>query len=126
MPDDLDKGIVAEALDQCTVDFERGLNSHGSPTFTVPRESVDGLRRQLTPNFHRRLVTEKRRWHGSDGDGRRVTRIAFYLGAIAAFHAEGDAVPDVTQEHVERAFDYVQEHCQKEDEDVDIRGIYCD
>ena len=122
MTDDLDQGIVAEALDQCTVDFERGLNSHGSPTFTVPQEIVDGLRSQLTRNFHRNLVEDGRKWHGSDGDGRRVTRMAFYLGAIAAFHAEGDAVPDVTKEHVDEAFRYVREHC----EDVAIRGIYCD
>ena len=122
MTDDLDQGVVAEALDQCTVDFERGLNSHGSPTFSVPREIVDGLRSQLTRNFHRNLVEDGRKWHGSDGDGRRVTRMAFYLGAISAFHAEGDAVPDVTQAHVDEAFRYVREHC----EDVAIRGIYCD
>ena len=122
MTDDLDQKIVAEALDQCVVDFERGLNSHGSPTFSVPTNPVERLREKLTPNFYRNLVTEGRPWHGSGGDGRRVTRMAFYLGAIAAFHAEGDGVREVTQKHVDDAFTYVMQHCQ----DLAIEGIYCD
>ena len=122
MTDDLGRKIVAEALDQCEVDFERGLNSHGSPTFSAPRTIIEDLRRQLEPNFRKNLVTGGRKWHGPDGDGRRVTRMAFYLGAIAAFHAEGDRVRDVTKKHVDDAFAYVREHCQE----VVIRGIYCD
>ena len=122
MADERDQGIVAEALDQCVVDFERGLNAHGAPTYSVPQEVVERLREELTPKFYENLVTGGRPWHGSGGDGRRVTRMAFYLGAIAAFHAEGDAMASVTEKHIDDAFAYVREHC----EEVVIRGIYCD
>ena len=122
MADERERDIVAEALDQCVVDFERGLNAHGSPTYSVAQEVVERLRKKLTPKFHENLVEQKRTWHGPRGDGRRLTRMAFYLGAIAAFHADGDAMACVTQKHVEDAFGYVREHCNE----VEITGIYCD
>ena len=129
-----DVGIVAEALDQCTEDFKRGLNSHGSPTVRVPDEIVAGLRERLSQYFHKNLVTDERTWHGSDGDSGRVTRMAFYLGAVAAFRAYADdpvhgPEPEVAQKHVDAAFSYVREHCAGPAESRpanDIRWIYCD
>ena len=127
-------GIVAEALHQCEEDFKRGLNSHGSPTVRVSDEIVAGLRQSLEPYFHKNLVTDGREWHGSEGDSGRVTRMAFYLGTVAAFRAyaddpEPDAEPEVAQKHVDAAFSYVKEHCAGPPASRpanDIRWIYCD
>lgn len=134
MADDKDQGVVAEALDQCAVDFERGLNSHGSPTLRVPEKKkiFTDLRKILVESFHANLKDGTQKWHGAGGDGRRVTRIAFYLGAIAAFYADADKAPDprepdaepaVTQAHVIEAFEYVRARCAQRN---DSRGKYCD
>ena len=126
MTDDLDQGIVKEALDQCMEDFKRGLNSHGSPTPTLPDGIVGSLRKATEQYFHRNLVEQKRKWHGSDGDWMRVTRMAFYVGAIAAFRAYADDLgePKVTWEHVEKALKYVRKHCKGSG--PRILWIYCD
>ena len=127
MPDDVKREIVAEALHQCEVDFRRGLNSHGSPTFSVNQGIVDRLRRELKPSFEENLVDGGQQWHGPGGDGARVTRMAFYLGAIAACRAYAETMPgethvplEVAWPHVEAAFEYVADCCPEY-----IRGIYC-
>ena len=106
---------VEEALDQCEEDFERGMNSHGSPPPSVQAGIVGDLRAKLKPHFHQNLVVDKRTWHGPGGDRNRITRMAFYLGAIAAFHAHADSKPGadpvVTQEHVDKALSYVNANC---------------
>ena len=121
-----DHGIVAEALDQCMEDFKRGLNSHGSPTPSVSQEIVGNLRAGMVKYFHKNLVENGRKWHGSKGDCMRVTRMAFYLGAIAAFRADADshAAPNVTPEHVGQALEYVRKHCKGRG--IRITWIYCD
>ena len=136
MTDEVDHGIVKEALDQCMEDFKRGLNSHGSPTPSVPEGIVEGLRAELLPYFHRNLAEEKRKWHGSSGDGIKVSRMAFYLGAITAFRADADTSPEppeppepqkppkVDPGHVTEALAYVKEHCKGPG--PGIRWIYCD
>lgn len=140
MTDELDHGIVKEALDQCMEDFKRGLNSHGSPTPSLPEGIVKGLRAELLPYFHRNLAEEKRKWHGSSGDGIKVSRMAFYLGAITAFRADADTPPEppkppdtpleppkppeVTPGHLTAALEYVKEHCKGPG--PGIRWIYCD
>lgn len=126
MANDKDQGIVAEALDQCEVDFERGLHSHGSPPPSVPKkvEIVRTLRGKLVDPFHANLNDGKQKWHGADGDGRRVTRMAFYLGAFAAFYADADGASyTVTQKHVTAALNYVRACCAQRN---DSRGKYCD
>ena len=135
MTDEVDHGIVKEALDQCMEDFKRGLNSHGSPTPSVPEGIVKGLRAELLPHFYRNLAEEKRPWHGSNGDGIKVSRMAFYLGAITAFRADADThpvpseppkTPEVTPGHLTAALEYVKEHCKGPGSTPGIRWIYCD
>ena len=107
--------LVEVALDQCEEDFRRGVNSHGWPTFEVPQATIDWLRCGLTKYFKGNLGGQKpsRRWHThQDGDGPRVTRMAFYLGAIAAFHAHAESESAVTKKHSEAALIYVREQCK--------------
>ena len=85
MRNDLDTGIVKKALDECAVEFERGLNSLGSPTFTISQDIVKRLREGLVSSFDANLGgVGQPQW---DADGARVRGMAFYLGAIAAFNS---------------------------------------
>ena len=121
MPNDLDTGIVKEALDECAAKFMKGLTSHSSKT-PIASDVVPGLRCHLAPFFSKRLVDEKHPWGGHNGHGKSVTRMAFYLGAIAAFRADAANHPEVKlKEHAMKALDYVKEHCEGDK----IRWIYC-
>ena len=121
MPNHLDTGIVKKALDECAADFEKGLGSHPTTPPKVGDGVVAALRDHLAKFFHKRLVVEEHPWGGDNGHGKRVARMAFYLGTIAAFRADAGNHTQVTPDLAMKALDYVKEHCKS----PDIRWIYC-
>ena len=121
MPDQELEELVELALDECVKSFKRGVDSHGPPTFDTT-EVVQQFRDRFKYGFRKALKSNGKQWHGGGGDAARVTRTAFYLGAITAFHAHAEGTAKVTPRQFEdKALPYVQTHC----EERWIRLVYC-
>ncbi len=121
------QALIKLALDQCLENFERGLNSHGSPTFNAA-DAVGAYKEKFETAFKNALRAKPDRWHGSEGESGRITRMAFYLGAITAFHAHAAGKTTIdAKKHFLPALEYVQGRCNVgEDGEVGERPlIYC-
>ena len=132
--DEPGKGLDQRALDECVEEFVRGVHSfHGNrfhSDLTISNEVVDRIKKTFKDAFTKHLADEaeeKPDWRKS---GKRVRRIAFHAGSLAACYVHRDTgrPKKVDFRRAFEAITHVSKYCREPDRgkgEVQAEWIFC-
>ena len=136
------KPLHEEALDECVEEFVRGVHSfHGNrfhSDLTVPDDVIEKIKDTFAETFRQRLdpSAERQNEDAEKGgeerpvwakSGKRVRRIAFYAGSLAACFVHGDSgrLKSVDYDRAEGAIKCVSAYCRGKDSDEnEVRPLW--